>query len=39
MPKAIHKKLKRQAEKKGLKGKRKDSYIYAVLNKIKKGKK
>jgi hypothetical protein len=36
MPKALHKKLKRAARKKGLKGKRADRYVYGTLNKLKK---
>jgi hypothetical protein len=36
MPKALHAKLKRQARKKGLKGKRADKYVYGTLNKLKK---
>jgi hypothetical protein len=36
MPKAIHDKLARQAKKKGLKGKRRDAYVYGTLNKIEK---
>jgi hypothetical protein len=36
MPKKLHDKLEREAKKKGLKGERKDAYIYSVLNKIKK---
>lgn len=40
MPKKVHDKLKREAEKKGLTGEAKDRYIYGTLNKIeKKGKK
>jgi len=35
MPKALHDKLKRQARKKGFKGKRADRYIYGTLAKIK----
>jgi len=38
MPKALHKKLARSAAKKGLKGKRKDAYVYGTLSKIKKRK-
>jgi len=38
MPKALHKKLNRQARKKGFKGKRKDRYVYGTMAKIKKGK-
>jgi hypothetical protein len=36
MPKALHDKLKRQARKKGYKGKRADKYVYGTLNKLKK---
>ena len=39
MPKKLHDKLKREAEKKGLKGERKAAYVYGTLAKIKKGKK
>ncbi len=39
MPKALHDKLKRQAAKKGLKGKRRDAYIYGTMKKIEKRKK
>lgn len=35
MPKALHKKLKKQARKKGLKGKRADRYVYGTMAKIK----
>ena len=38
MPKALHRKLKRQAEKKGLKGKRKKRYIFGTMQKIEKRK-
>lgn len=34
MPKKVEKKLKRQAQKKGLKGKRKDKYVYGALRKM-----
>lgn len=34
MPKAKEKKLKRQAEEKGLSGKRKDAYVYGTLRKM-----
>lgn len=37
MPKELHDKLKRQAEKKGLKGKRKKAYVYGTMDKIGKG--
>jgi len=33
MPKALEKKLEKQAKKKGLKGKRKDAYIYGTMRK------
>jgi len=33
MPKALEEKLKRQASKRGLKGKRKKAYIYGTLRK------
>lgn len=36
MPKKIHDKLVKQASKLGLKGSRKDAYVYGTLNKIKK---
>lgn len=36
MPKKLHDKLKRQAKKKGLKGKQADSYVYGTLNMRKK---
>jgi hypothetical protein len=36
MPKALHRKLKRQARKKGLKGKRADKYVYGTMAKVKK---
>lgn len=39
MPKKLHDKLEKEAEKKELKGKRKDAYIYGTLNKIEKSKK
>ncbi len=38
MPKALHRKLSKQATKKGLKGNRKKAYMYGTLNKIKKKK-
>lgn len=34
MPKKLHDKLEREARKKGLKGKRKNAYVYGTLNKI-----
>lgn len=36
MPKALHNKLKKQAEKKGLTGKKKKAYIYGTLTDIEK---
>jgi hypothetical protein len=36
MPKAMHEALKKEAEKKGLSGKRKAAYIYGTINKWKK---
>ena len=36
MPVKIERKLKKQAKKKGLIGKRKNAYIYGTLNKIEK---
>jgi len=39
MPKELHDKLARTAKKKGLTGKRKDAYVYSVMNKIEKRKK
>lgn len=33
-PKKLHNKLEKEAEKKGLKGKKKDAYIYGALRKI-----
>lgn len=36
MPKKIHKTLEKSARKKGLKGNRKNAYIYGTLNKITK---
>lgn len=33
MPKKLHEKLKKQARKKGLTGKRKDKYVYSGLRK------
>lgn len=39
MPKALHDKLAREAKKKGLKGDRKNAFVYGTLSKIKKGKK
>jgi len=39
MPKKIHQKLSRQATKKGLKGKRRQAYIYGTLRKVERRKK
>lgn len=39
MPKKAHDALKKQAAKKGLKGKAKDRYVYGALSKIEKKKK
>ena len=39
MPKKMHQKLKRQANKKGLTGKRKGAYIYGTMQKLKKKRK
>lgn len=39
MPKWLHDKLKRQARKKKLTGKRKDAYVYGTLAEIAKRKK
>lgn len=38
MPAALHRKLARRATSKGLKGKRRNAYIYGTMNKIKKHK-
>lgn len=38
MPKALEKKLKRAAKKKGLSKKRAGAYVYGTLNKLKKKK-
>jgi len=35
MPKIVEDKLKREASKKGLTGKRKDAYVYETMNKLK----
>lgn len=37
MPAKLHRTLERQARKKGLKGKRKDAYVYGTLAKVEKG--
>lgn len=34
MPKAVENKLKKQARKKGLKGKRANAYVYGTMNKL-----
>lgn len=39
MPKALHDRLARQARKKGLKGKRKNAYVYGTMNQIESRKK
>lgn len=39
MPKALHRKLTKQAKKKGLTGKRKGAYIYGTMKKVEKKKK
>lgn len=39
MPKKLHRKLEQEAKKKGLKGDRKNAYIYGTMNKIEKVKK
>lgn len=40
MPKALHKKLKKKANKMGLSDKKENAYVYGTLNKVKsKGKK
>jgi hypothetical protein len=36
MPKELHRKLEHEAEKKGLKGERKDRYVYGTMKEIKK---
>lgn len=38
MPKKLEEKLRREAAKKGLKGDRKDRYVYGTLAKLKKRK-
>ena len=38
MPKELHRRLERQARKKGLKGERRKAYVYGTLSKIKKKK-
>lgn len=39
MPKILEQKLKKEAAKKGLSGKRADAYTYGTMNKIEKNKK
>lgn len=39
MPKKLHRQLQRRARKKGLKGERKNAYIYGTMDKIGKAKK
>lgn len=39
MPKEMHERLERQARKKGLKGERKDAYVYSTLRKVERKKK
>ena len=39
MPKKLERKLKRLAAKKGLKGERKNAYVFGTLQKIEKAKK
>lgn len=34
MPKKLHRKLEREAKKKGLQGDRKNAYIYGTLNRV-----
>lgn len=34
MPKALHRKLEREASAKGLKGRRRDAYVYGTLAKV-----
>lgn len=36
MPKALEEKLKKEARKKGLKGKHKDTYVYGTMARLKK---
>lgn len=38
MPKKLHDKLAKEAIKKGLKGKRKDAFVFGTLNKVEKKK-
>lgn len=39
MPKKLHDALARQANRKGLTGKRKAAYVYGTMNKVEKAKK
>ena len=39
MPKELHRRLNKQASKKGLSGQRKRAYVYGTLNKTKKRRK
>lgn len=39
MPKALHRKLAKQATKQGLTGERKDAYIYGTMKKVESAKK
>ena len=39
MPKKLHDALEKSARRKGLKGKRKDAYVYGTMSKIEKRKK
>ena len=38
MPKKVHDRLEREADKKGLKGERKAAYVYGTLNRLEKKK-
>jgi hypothetical protein len=37
MPKELHDRLKRQADRKGLKGDKRKAYIYGTMHRIEKG--
>jgi len=39
VPEKLHRKLKKEAEQKGLTGERKDAYIFGTLDKVEKFKK
>lgn len=39
MPKKLHENLSKEAKSKGLKGERKDAYIYGTMSKVDKAKK